>query len=327
MEQKFQGVYSILPTPMKNDGSLDLRGLEAVIEHNIKGGVNGIVVLGSNGEFPYLSFEEKKEVMQVASKVNNKRVPFIIGASGMFTREVIALAQLALENQADGILSVLPSYYPLYFPEILAHYKTVSETVKIPVFYYHFPEASGTYLKVSEFVEILKLPGVVGAKNSYINIKFIKKLMKCSRGLGKAIFTGAEFNLKISLELGAVGSMGPLANIWPQKILEIYRLTREGKDALAETAQRQLFCLMPIMAGPALSPGVAQTLFKLVSRPAFNWYYKAKPNLALLKEALRQLGVPITATVRAPLPALSKKEQELVEKALKQMQRFSLKQN
>jgi len=319
MDQKFQGVYSILPTPMKEDGSLDLNGLEAVIEHNLKGGVNGIVVLGSNGEFPYLSFEEKKQVMQVAAKATAKRAPLIIGASAMFTREVIELARLALANQADGILSVLPSYYPLSFPDILAHYKSISESVPIPVFYYHFPEASGTYIKPEEFVEILKLPGVAGAKNSYINICFIKKLMSQSQGLGKAIFTGAEFNLKKSLELGAVGSMGPLANVWPEKILELFRLTREGKNAEAARAQRDIFCLMPIMAGPALAPGVAQTLFRLVSRPAFNWYYQASPNLALLKEALRQLGLPITATVRAPLPALTKKDQELVEKALARM--------
>jgi dihydrodipicolinate synthase/N-acetylneuraminate lyase len=323
MNKKFEGVYSILPTPMKEDGSLDLSGMEAVIEHNIKHGVNGIVVLGSNGEFPYLSFEEKKQVMQVASKVCARRVPLIIGASGMFTREVIELARLALENQADAILSVLPSYYPLNFPDILAHYKAISESVNIPVFYYHFPEASGTYIKPEEFVEILKLPGVVGAKNSYINIKFIKKLMRLSRGLNKAIFTGAEFNLKRSLELGAFGSMGPLANVWAEKVLEIFRLTREGKKSEAEKAQRDLFCLMPIMAGPALSPGMAQILFKLVSRPSFNWYYKASPNLALLKEALRQLGLPITATVRAPLPALSKKDKQLVEKALGMMQKLN----
>jgi dihydrodipicolinate synthase/N-acetylneuraminate lyase len=279
--------------------------------------------LGSNGEFPYLSFEEKKQVMEVSAKAVAKRVPLIIGASAMFTREVVELARLALQNQADGILSVLPSYYPLSFPDILAHYKTVSETVKVPVFYYHFPEASGTYIQPEEFAEILKLPGVPGAKNSYIAISFVKKLMSKSRGLGKAVFTGAEFNLKKTLELGGAGSMGPLANIWPEKLQELFSAMRNGKMSEAAKAQRDIFCLMPIMAGPGLPPGLAQILFRVVSRPSFNWYYKASPNLALLKEGLRQLGVPITATVRSPLPQLTKKDQELVAKALTRMKDLS----
>ncbi len=319
MPEKFQGIYSILPTPFQEDGSLDLKGLEGLLEHNLKAGVNGIVILGSNGEFPYLSLEEKKIIIRVTARVVAKRVPLIVGGSSFFTREAQELAEIAQAAGADGLLTALPIYYPIRFEDLLAHYRGICEKIAIPVFYYNFPEASGGYLKVKEFIEVLKLPGVAGAKNSQVNIGYFKELLGQSRSLNKAVFTGAEFNLKKVLEMGGAGAMGPLVNIWPEKALEIYRLTREGRGSEAALAQRDIFCLMPIMGGPLLWEAIGQAAFNLVSRPLFSRFYQPRPTIALLKEALRQMGLPITARVRSPLPQLTKADREKVEKTLARM--------
>ena len=114
--------------------------------------------------------------------------------------------------------------------------------------------------------------------------------------------------------------MGPLCNIWPEKVLQVYDATVAGKDDEAACAQRDLFCLMPLMGGPILPERVAEASFDLVSRPLFSSFYKAKPTMAMLKEAVRQTGVPITASVRPPLPPLTKDDQSVVEKVLARMQ-------
>jgi dihydrodipicolinate synthase/N-acetylneuraminate lyase len=319
METGFKGVYSILLTPMKEGGELDLKGLEALIEHNIRSSIHGLVILGSNGEFPYLSLEEKKEVIRIASAAVRKRVPLICGASSAFTREAIAIGEFAAESGCDALLSVLECYYPLEFKEVIIHYQTLCSAVKIPVFYYNIPELTGLYLSSTEFKEVLCIPGIIGAKNSQVNFPFFKNILAETRGMGKAIFTGAEFNLHQVMKLGAMGAMGPLCNIWPEKVLDLYNAAIAGKDAEAALAERNLFCLMPLMGGPIMSERVAQFSFNLVSRPAFKSFYRAKPTMAMLKEAIRLVGVPITAFVRPPLPQLTKDDQAVVEKTLARM--------
>jgi len=322
METGFTGIYSILLTPMKEGGEVDLDGLAALIEHNIKSGIHGLVILGSNGEFPYLSLDEKKEVIKAASAAVAKRVPLICGASSASTKGAIALAGFAEQNGVDGLLVVLPCYYPLEFKEVLGHYQALCSAVKIPVFYYNIPELTGLYLSPKEFKEIMSIPGIIGAKNSQVNFSFFKKILAQTRGMEKAIFTGAEFNLHQMIKLGAVGAMGPLCNIWPEKVLEVYNAAIAGKDTDAAQAQRELFCLMPLMGGPILPEWVAQFSFNLVSRPAFKSFYRAKPTMAMLKEAIRLTGVPITAAVRPPLPPLTKDDQAVVEKTLARMNKL-----
>jgi 4-hydroxy-tetrahydrodipicolinate synthase len=316
MENRFQGVYSILLTPMKEGGELDLTGLAALIEHNVKNGIHGLVILGSNGESPYLTLAEKKEVIIAAAAATQKRVPLVCGISSASTKEAIELGAFAEQNGVDALLAVLPSYYPIEFKEVLGHYRALCAAVKIPVFYYNFPELTGLFLSAEEFGEIMGIPGIIGAKNSQINFPFFKKILAATNGSGKAIFTGAEFNLHQVLKLGAVGCMGPLCNIWPAKVLQIYDAAAAGNDEEAGKAQRELFCLMPLMGGPPMNARVAQVSFNVVSHPAFKTFYRAKPTMSLLKEALRQIGLPITPAVRGPLPALTDSDRKLVEQTL-----------
>jgi len=325
MDSRFKGIFSILLTPFKEDGSVDLGGLEHLIERNVQGGVHGVVVLGSNGEFPYVSLETKKAIIRTAAAVVRKRTVLVCGTSSAYTKQAIELSAFAEENGADGLMIIIPCYYPLPFKEVVAHYQAITNRVKVPVLYYNYPELSGVKLTVGQFKEMLSLPGIIGAKNSDINPGYFKKLLAECEGMGKSIFTGAEFNLATAYGWGAVGSLGPLANIWPEKLTELFKALEEKRDADAAKAQLELFCLMPLMGAPIMTERAAQKSFKLASSFLVRPFRQSKPTMAMLKEALRQLGVPITAKVRSPIPQLTKDDQVIVEKVLARMKEIQKK--
>jgi dihydrodipicolinate synthase/N-acetylneuraminate lyase len=138
-KRKFEGVYPAMVTPLNKNHGIDEDGLRYEVDYLIKSRVQGLVALGSSGEYPYLTLSEKKKVIDIVVEQTKGRVPVIVCTSSMGTDEVIMLSKYAKRRGADGLMITLPIYFPLTDDDVFNHYKSIAKAVDLPILLYDFP--------------------------------------------------------------------------------------------------------------------------------------------------------------------------------------------
>jgi 4-hydroxy-tetrahydrodipicolinate synthase len=141
--KKFRGTGVAIVTPFKNDCSIDFSALGRVINHVIDGGVNYIVALGTTGETPTLTKEEKKAIISYVVETTEKRVPVVVGVGGNNTQEIINFVRQNDLTGVDGILSVVPYYNKPGQKGIFQHFKAFATSCPLPVILYNVPGRTG----------------------------------------------------------------------------------------------------------------------------------------------------------------------------------------
>jgi 4-hydroxy-tetrahydrodipicolinate synthase len=289
--EKLKGIFVVLLSAFGDDG-IDERAMRHMVDHFIGEGVHGLVVLGSNGEFPYLSDEEKKQLIDVVVDQANGRVPVIAGTTYMGTDQTIALTKYARDAGADAAMIALPIYYKLAFEDVKRHYERIARETGFPIIYYNFPDTTGLALSPAEIAEIAELDQVVGVKETILDVDEVGELADLMKNRKPfSVFSGTALNMATVIERGGCGSIGVLANIAPRKIVEFYDAIKSEDAEKTSELQSYIFKLIPLMTA---SPS---------------------PH-AIIKEALRQLGHPIGTAVKDPLPPLTNEQKELVSRVL-----------
>ena len=139
---KFKGTGVALVTPLNIDGELDFKSLERLVEYQINNGTNYLVVQGTTGESVTLSENEKKSVLEFIIKVNDGRLPIVLGVGGNNTADVIKQIKKFSHYSIDGILSVSPYYNKPSQSGIYAHYEAISQCTELPIILYNVPGLS-----------------------------------------------------------------------------------------------------------------------------------------------------------------------------------------
>ena len=287
--RKFQGVYPAMVTPLNKDLKIDENGLRYEVDYLIENGVHGLVSLGSSGEFPYITIAEKKRVIDIVVEQTNRRVPVVVCTSSMGTDDVIALSRYAENKGADGLLINLPIYYPLTDDDVYNHYKAISKAVDLPILLYDLPYFTHLEMSLALISRLSRLENVVGIKETG-PVEKAEEILKIKRKGSFYVFTGVSFILLEVLKVGGAGVICPIPCIVPNEVVSIYESFRRGNLGKAARLQEKLYKLMPILAVSVQSP--------------------------LVKEAMRQLGHPIQAYVKRPLPQITKEQREIVKKSL-----------
>lgn len=161
----FEGLYVPHVTPFRADGSLDKEGLRALVDFWISGGLDGLAPCGSNGEAPYLSREERREVVETVLDASKGRVKVIAGTGGASTEETIAYSRDAAGLGVDGLLVITPFFFRLSLGELVEHYKCLCEALDAPVMVYNVPKFTGFNLDASAVAEIARLENIAGARS------------------------------------------------------------------------------------------------------------------------------------------------------------------
>ena len=130
-------------TAFDKEGKLDIQANKNIWEYLIKGGIDGIVLMGSTGEFFSLSLEAKKELIDLATNYVNKRVKLYIGTSCMTVEETVELSNYALEKGADAVMIIGPYYFSLSPESIEYYFDKVAKQVKGDIYLYNFPDRNG----------------------------------------------------------------------------------------------------------------------------------------------------------------------------------------
>ncbi|HEU0204819.1 MAG TPA: 4-hydroxy-tetrahydrodipicolinate synthase, partial [Burkholderiaceae bacterium] len=155
-----KGSLVAIVTPMRDDGTLDFDAYRRLIEWHIAEGTNGIVAVGTTGESPTVDMEEHGELVRVAVETANKRVPVVAGTGGNSTAEAVELTQYAKKVGADATLQVVPYYNKPTQEGLYRHFRTVAETVDLPVILYNVPGRTVADLATETTVRLAQVPGI-----------------------------------------------------------------------------------------------------------------------------------------------------------------------
>ncbi len=285
-----EGIFVVTLSPFR-DGRVDEPCVRHMVDHFIDAGVQGLVVLGSNGENPYLTEEEKRQLIDITVDQTRGRVPVIAGTGCTGTDSTIALTRHAREAGADAALVALPQYFKVGLEDVKRHFSRLVREAGLPVLYYNFPAVTRLELTPAEIAELAAMDGIVGVKETIFDIEEIAELAKLTEEMPFTVLSGTTLNLIALVPRGVRGAIGVLPNLMPRESVALFRALEEGDEAAAQQQMASLGKLTRIMA--------------------------ASPTAhAMFKEALRQMGHPIEPTVKDPLPPLTPDQRELVAEVL-----------
>ncbi len=230
----FKGSYVALITPMRTDGSIDEKKLEALVDWQIREGTNGLVPTGTTGESPTLTHAEHKRVVEVALSVAKGRVPVIAGTGSNSTAEAIDLTKHAKAAGADAAMLVTPYYNKPTQEGLYLHFKAVAEAVDIPIIVYNIPGRSVVNITVETMARIAKIPNIVGVKDA-TNDLARPYHTRATCGEGFAQMSGEDATILAFLSGGGHGCISVTGNIAPRLCSSMHVAWSEGriKDAMA----------------------------------------------------------------------------------------------
>lgn len=243
MENKtFSGIFPYLPTPVDENGHLKEKNLSLLVDHLVNRGIHGLTPLGSTGEGPYLDRDIKIRTVKTVVEAAAGRVPVIAGVNNMTTSGAIDEAVKIEALGVDGILVVLPDYFQVSDSEVVKHYKSVAEAVECPVTLYTNPKFTSWDFTIDALNELSKVPNIRYLKDASGNIGKIMSIVTSLNDRLK-IFSASAHVPALVFMLGGVGWMAGPACLIPEKSIELYELSRQGRWEEALKLQRELWPL------------------------------------------------------------------------------------
>ena len=295
---KFKGIFPPVPTIVDKHGDLDKKGMANLLDHLINNEADGVLILGSGGEFCHMPPKLRFEVAEFAVKHIKQRIPVMIGISSPSTKETIEYGQHAAQIGADAVLVVNPYYALLNSEAIYHHYKTVAENINIPILLYNFPALTGQDIGIDVITRLAKdVPNIIGLKDTIDNISHTREVINQVHAFRPdfIIFSGFDEYMLDTLILGGHGGIPATFNFAPKITKGIYKAFKQKDYETAFTLQRQLAKLMPIYA---------------IETPFF----------AVIKQAIKLTGIDISTEVLAPVKKLPNNKQDLLVELLKSAQ-------
>lgn len=232
------GIFPPIVTPFQSEEIAYNYLIENIVKLN-NSGIKGFVVLGSNGENVFLSEKEKVEVVKTVIRTAAKDMVIIVGSGCESARETIYLTNKLANLGAHAALVVTPFYYGSKMNDeaLINYYSTVADYTEIPILLYNVPKFTSVNLGVEALSILSKHPNIIGIKDSSGNVNQLGQyLNKVNNKFG--VLVGTAGALLGALVLGCKGGVLALANIVPEKCVEIYKLVQEGK--LKEARELQL---------------------------------------------------------------------------------------
>lgn len=240
-----QGCFTALVTPFTKSGQVDDDALHALVEWQIKEGINGLVVCGTTGESVTLSEEEHHHVVEVVIARSAGRVPVLAGAGGNNTQKVIALAKHAKSSGANGILSVTPYYNKPTQGGLLAHYRAIAEAVTLPLILYNVPGRTGVNMLPETTLKLAEIPNVVAIKEASGNLVQVMEIL-CGKAKNFFVLSGDDALTLPMIAAGASGVISVVSNQIPKEFVRLVRAALEGDFQLARMLQRRYWKLMQL---------------------------------------------------------------------------------
>ena len=285
----FKGAGVAIVTPMNADESVNYEKLQQLLEEQIAGGTDAVIICGTTGESSCLTVEEHLDVIKACIEYVDHRIPVIAGTGSNCTRDAIHMSQEAEQMGADGLLCVTPYYNKATQKGLIEHYTKISDAVHTPIILYNVPSRTGCNLQPETIAYLAKnTENVRAIKAASGNISQIAKV-KALAGDKIDLYSGNDDQIVPILSLGGIGVISVLSNVAPRQTHEICQAWFDGE--VEKSARLQLEALDMIEA-----------LF-------------CEVNPIPVKTAMNLLGKEV-GPLRAPLCEMEPKNLERLKKSL-----------
>jgi dihydrodipicolinate synthase/N-acetylneuraminate lyase len=294
-----KGIVVPTVTPLINTDTLDVNGLHLLVEHVINGGISGIFLLGTTGEFASLSYNLRYEVVERACKQIAGRVRVMVGITDTSFSESIRLANYAADMGADALVAAPPYYYAASQQELAEYYEKLASQVTLPLFLYNMPVHTKVVIEAATVKRIADNRNVAGLKDSSGNLVYFRSVQQAMLDRsGFLMFMGPEEITAEAVLMGASGGVNGGANMFPDLYVQMYHAAVAGDLARVKVLQQ---CIMLISS-------------KIYSVGRFGSSY-----LKGLKTALSVLGI-CDDFVAEPFNRFHQEEREKIARALADIQ-------
>ena len=234
----FTGACTALITPFLNR-EVNYPMLEQLLRRQMDAGIEAVVICGTTGESPTLSDSEKLELFRCAKTYVGGRMKIIAGTGSNNTAHALSLSKAAESAGADGLLIVTPYYNKATPAGLYAHYKTIAESVNIPIILYNVPGRTGVDIPVSVYKQLCCIPNIAGVKEASTDITKITKII-ASCGKDLPVWTGNDEMITPAMALGASGVVSVISNLVPEETQALVRSALAGEFDIASALQIEL---------------------------------------------------------------------------------------
>ncbi len=231
----FKGIATAMITPFTKDG-VNLPEFGRMIEYQIEGGTDALVVLGTTGEPATMTEAEKTATIQYAVEKARGRIKIIVGAGSNDTAKAVAAAKRAEALGADGILAVTPYYNKCTQSGLYNYYEAICSAVNIPVIAYNVPSRTAVNILPETAERLSYIPNMAGIKEASGNMAQVCETMRRIRGKME-LYSGEDFLNLPMLAIGGAGLISVTSNIAPALVKKMYDLVQENKLAEANDVQ------------------------------------------------------------------------------------------
>ena len=288
--------YGIIPaviTPITAEGKFNEKAMRKLVNYLIDGGVHGLFIVGTTGEFYGLDPEEKREIFQVVMEETKGRVPVYGGTNGITTRESIALTRIAEECKLDAVSVLTPMFISPSQDQLITHYQAIAGSTSLPVLLYNNPPKTGVNIAPATVAKLAETPNIVSIKDSSGDLTTTAEYIRLTRGREDFnVLVGRDTLIYGALCYGAAGSIAACANVAPRLCADIYDKYVAGDVKGSLEAQ---FTLAPL-----------RIAFTIGTFPA------------VIKESLEMLGIE-AGPCMAPVGPMTAQERDKLRAVLVQM--------
>lgn len=279
-------------------GDVDYDGCVALIDHVIEGGVDGIVLLGSNGEFFHLTLGEKHRLIDAAAEVTRGRAKLYVGTGGMNEQDAIELTRYAHVAGADAALVLPPFYFKLSEQSMEAYYDAIASASDGAVMLYNYPEFSGNDVTPELTRRLVERhENIVGYKDSVPDVAHTRRVIDAVTPINREFraYSGFDENFAHNILAGGAGSIGALSNLVPEICSGWVRAVNAADWSQIGAYQRKIDALMEL-------------------------YTIATPFMSTFRYALNLRGFPMSEYCRAPFLPLDETQRERTKTLLEQLE-------
>ncbi|NVO02370.1 MAG: 4-hydroxy-tetrahydrodipicolinate synthase [Bacteroidetes bacterium] len=289
----FKGTGVAIITPFHKDGSIDFKSLQNIIDFQISGHINYLVVMGTTGESATLTKDEKNAIINFVIEIVDNRIPIVLGIGGNNTQDVINNINSQSFDGISGLLSVCPFYNKPQQKGLYMHYKAIATHSPVPVILYNVPGRTGVNLKAETVIKLAtEFKNIIAVKEASGNLDQMMQIIK-HKPKDFLVISGDDALALPQIALGADGVISVTANAFPMEYSEMIQLCLKGNFKKACETQYKLVDIIETLFTEGSPAGVkaALEIKKLcsnnlrlpltpISKPTYN-------NLATLMEDLK----------------------------------------
>ncbi|MCI9264497.1 MAG: dihydrodipicolinate synthase family protein [Oscillospiraceae bacterium] len=281
-------------TPLLPDGGIDFPSCETLYRYLIDKGMDGILILGSIGEFFGFTPEQKKELIRCARKAIGSDTQLIVGTTSMVFDEMVDLSNFAIDQGADGVMLIPPYYFWFNDAGVFRYYDELAQAIHGNIYIYNFPERTGYSIAPQVLRDLAqKHPNIVGLKDTVPGVDHTREVIKAVRPVRPdfIVYSGFDDNLAHNVMCGGNGCISGMSNLFPELAAAWAQALREKDFARSQKFQQLTDSLMDI-------------------------YSVGSPFIPAMKEGLVQKGILRHAAVTKPMTFLTAGEKERLKEIM-----------